>query len=48
VNDLKTIADEYKEDKAENKHFFNVLSIDFLSKSVFAYTPNGKVIEIPR
>jgi len=47
VNKLKEMVDSYKENK-DNKLFFNVLDIDFLSKSTFVYTPNGKIIELPR
>jgi len=48
VNKLKEISKEYQERSDENKTFFNVLNVDFLSKSVFVYTPSGKVIELPR
>jgi len=48
VNKLKEISKEYQEKTNENKTFFNVLNVDFLSKSVFVYTPAGKVIELPK
>jgi len=44
INKLKEMVQKYQ----ENKWFFNVLDIDFLRQSVFVYTPNGKVIELPR
>jgi guanosine-3',5'-bis(diphosphate) 3'-pyrophosphohydrolase len=47
VNKLKEIAKEYQEWK-DNKSFFNILDVDFLRKSVFVYTPAGKIIELPR
>ncbi len=48
VNQLKNIAKEYQENEEKNKTFFNVLDIDFLRKSVFVYTPSGKIIELPK
>jgi len=48
VNKLKEIAKQYQEKSDENKTFFNVLDVDFLRKSVFVYTPWGKVIELPK
>ncbi len=48
VNKLKEISKEYQEKSSENKNFFNILDVDFLSKSVFIYTPDWKVIELPK
>lgn len=48
VNKLKEISNEYKENIWENKHFYNILSIDFLANSVFVYTPKWTIIEIPK
>ena len=48
VNQLKNIVKEYQENEEKNKTFFNVLDIDFLRKSVFVYTPSGKIIELPK
>jgi len=48
VNKLKEISKEYQERSSENKNFFNILDVDFLSRSVFVYTPAWKVIELPK